>query len=114
MASATAGTYDFLTYDETWAPDFAPNGTRLGLGDVMTRKTYAITLESIAEYGPDAFYKEIYRKRYDHCIAKSNGTMSLSDLANYTVEIGEPLKIAYGGFDIYSGSAPSSGAVVLT
>jgi gamma-glutamyltranspeptidase/glutathione hydrolase len=37
MASATAGSYDFLTYDETWALGFAPNGTRLGLGDVMTR-----------------------------------------------------------------------------
>lgn len=44
MASATAGSYDFLTYDETWALDFAPNGTRLGLGDIMTRKRYANTL----------------------------------------------------------------------
>ncbi len=42
MASAV-GSYDFLTYDSTWAIDFAPNGTRLGLGDTMTRKRYANT-----------------------------------------------------------------------
>ena len=28
---------DFLTEDSAWAMDFAPNGTRLGLGDTMIR-----------------------------------------------------------------------------
>ncbi|KAJ5469165.1 hypothetical protein N7475_006917 [Penicillium sp. IBT 31633x] len=40
----------------TWALDFALNGTRLGLGETVTRKRYADTLEAIAEQGPDAFY----------------------------------------------------------
>ena len=30
-----------LVDDPVWAMDFAPNGTLLGLGDVMTRKRYA-------------------------------------------------------------------------
>jgi len=114
MASATAGSYDFLTNDETWALDFAPNGTRLGLGDVMTRKRYANTLESIAEYGPDAFYKGAIANATITALQKSNGTMTLADLANYTVEIRQTSNITYRGFRIHSGSAPSSGAVVLS
>ena len=113
MAGATSP-YDFLTYEETWALDFAPNGTRLGLGDIMTRKRYANTLESIAEYGPDAFYKGAIANATITALKKSNGTMSLSDLANYTVEIRKPSNITYRGFKVFSGSAPSSGAVVCS
>ncbi|KAG0651421.1 Gamma-glutamyltranspeptidase [Hyphodiscus hymeniophilus] len=114
MASATAGTYDFLTYDETWALDFAPNGARLGLGDLLTRKRYANTLESIAEYGPDAFYTGAIANATITALQKSNGTMTLSDLANYTVEIRQTSNITYRGFKMHSGSAPSSGAVVMS
>ena len=114
MASATAGSYDFLTYDETWALDFAPNGTRLGLGDVMTRKRYANTLESIAEHGPDAFYRGAIANATITALQKSNGTMTLSDLANYAVQIRQTSNITYRGFKMHSGSAPSSGAVVMS
>ncbi|KAI5298174.1 hypothetical protein KEM55_003720, partial [Ascosphaera atra] len=48
---------DFFTQVPTWAIDFAPNGTRLGLGDVMTRHRYASTLEKIGKSGPDVFYE---------------------------------------------------------
>lgn len=51
MASATAGIDNFLVNDPTWAIDFAPNGTLLGLGDTITRRRYADTLESIAKRG---------------------------------------------------------------
>lgn len=114
MESATAGKYDFLTYDETWALDFAPNGARLGLGDTITRKRYANTLESIAEYGPDAFYYGAIANATIVALQKSNGTMTLDDLANYAVQIRDPSSITYRGYKIHSGSAPSSGAVVLS
>lgn len=32
---------NFLVEDPVWAEDFAPNGTLLELGDVITRKRYA-------------------------------------------------------------------------
>ena len=102
MASA-ATSYDFLTYDETWAMDFALNGTRLGLGDVMTRKRYANTLESISEHGPDAFYKGAIANATITALQKLNGTMALSDLANYTIAIRDPSYITYRGFKIHSG-----------
>jgi gamma-glutamyltranspeptidase/glutathione hydrolase len=114
MASATAGLYDFLTYDETWAIDFAPNGTRVGLGDTITRKRYANTLESIAEFGADAYYYGAIANATITALQKSNGTMTLADLAAYSVEIRQTSNINYRGFKIHGGSAPSSGAVVLS
>jgi gamma-glutamyltranspeptidase/glutathione hydrolase len=113
MASATTD-YDFLTYDSTWAIDFAPNGTRLGLGDTMTRKRYANTLEAIAERGVDVFYKGAIANATIQALQKANGTMTLTDLANYTVAIRPTSNITYRGYKIFSGSAPSSGAVVLS
>ena len=42
---------EFLTEDPAWAIDFAPNGTLVQLGQTMTRKRYANTLECIADEG---------------------------------------------------------------
>lgn len=45
----------FLVEDPSWAIDFAPNGHRVKLGETITRKRYADTLEAIATQGPDVF-----------------------------------------------------------
>lgn len=45
----------------------------------MTRKRYANTLESIAEYGPDAFYHGAIANATTTALQKANGTMALSD-----------------------------------
>jgi len=106
--------YDFLTYDPAWAIDFAPNGTRVGLGDVMTRKRFADTLESIAAYGPDVFYTGAIANSTIVALQRANGTMTLSDLKNYTI-LNRPISnITYRGFKVFSGSAPSSGAVLCS
>lgn len=113
MASATAG-YDFLTYDPTWAIDFAPNGTRVKLNDTITRKRYADTLETIATYGADAFYTGAIANATITALQKANGTMTLQDLKNYTVAVRKPAQIEYRGFKLTSCSAPSSGVVALS
>ena len=51
MKSGTTGFDNFLVNDPAWAIDFAPNGTLLGLGDTITRRRYADTLEAIANRG---------------------------------------------------------------
>ena len=56
MDSATNTAGNFLTEDPVWAEDFAPNGTRLQLGDTITRKRYADTLETIANEGIETLY----------------------------------------------------------
>lgn len=105
---------DFLTNDPAWAVDFAPNGTLVKLGDTMTRKRYADTLETIAQQGVDAFYTGAIAKATIAAIQAANGTMTMHDLKNYTVALRKPLNIQYGKYKLTSTSAPSSGAVALS
>ena len=114
MDQAVAGIQNFLVEDPTWALDFAPNGTRLGLGDIMTRKRYANTLEEIARGGADAFYEGAIAQTTIAALQKANGTMTVDDLKNYSVAIRKPATINYRGYKLTSGSAPSSGVVALS
>ena len=113
MIAATARQEDFLSQDPTWAIDLAPNGTRLGVGDIITRKRYAETLETIANRGPDAFYSGPIAETMINALQQANGTMTLDDLRNYTVAIRKPAQIDYRGYKLTSCSAPSSGVVAL-
>ncbi len=80
----------------------------------MTRERYASTLEMIAEHGPDAFYSGAIANATIAALQNSDGIMTLSDLEKYAVEIRPTSKITYRGFKMHSGSAPSSGAVVMS
>ncbi|KAL1957851.1 hypothetical protein VTO42DRAFT_5416 [Malbranchea cinnamomea] len=106
--------HDFLTEDPAWAIDFAPNGTRLGRGDVITRRRYADTLEAIASRGADAFYTGPIAQATINALQRANGTMTMEDLRNYTVAIREPAEIEYRGYKIASTTAPSGGPIGLS
>ena len=113
-ANASAQVPNFLTKDPNWALDFAPNGTLVGVGDTITRKRYADTLETIANKGPDAFYTGSIAANTIAALKAANGTMTMHDLANYTVAIRPTANITYRGYRVQSCSAPSSGEVVLS
>jgi gamma-glutamyltranspeptidase/glutathione hydrolase len=117
MASATAPASapngNFLLNDISFAIDFAPNGTLVKLNDTMTRKRYADTLETIAQYGADVFYKGAMANATIQALKASSGIMTLEDMANYTILSRKPSQITYRDFTITSGSAPSSGEVAL-
>ena len=103
----------FLTDDPTWAIDFAPNGRLVKLGETITRKRYADTLEVIGAEGADAFYTGAIANATIAALRKANGTMTLEDLKNYTVAIRKPAAISYRGYKLHSTNAPSSGVVAL-
>ncbi|OAL45363.1 gamma-glutamyltranspeptidase [Pyrenochaeta sp. DS3sAY3a] len=108
------GDTDFLYKDPAWAQDFAPNGTRLGAGDTITRRRYANTLHTIAKKGVAAFYSGNIARSTVTAVQKAGGILSLDDLASYSVKIREPLTITYRGFKLTGCEAPSSGAVTLS
>lgn len=105
---------NFLVDDPSWAIDFAPEGRRVRLGETMTRKRYAATLESIAQRGADAFYKGPIANATIAALRRANGTMTLDDLRNYTVALRKPVHINYRGSKLTSTNAPSSGVVALS
>ncbi|CAG8068398.1 unnamed protein product [Penicillium olsonii] len=114
MESAVGDGEDFLSKNPTWAIDFAPNGTRLGLGDKITRHRYADTLEAIGKHGPDAFYTGPIAETMINALQSANGTMTLDDLKNYTVAIRNVSHIDYRGYKVTGCTAPSSGVVGLS
>ncbi len=105
--------FDFLTKDRNWAIDFAPNGTRLGLGDTIHRKRYADTLERLALEGAEAFYTGSMADATVEAVKASNGTMIAQDLRDYAIVPRPAIEIRYRGFNIYGCGAPASGAVAL-
>ncbi len=114
MASAIVGIPNFLVDEPSWAIDFAPNGTLLGLNDTITRRRYADTLETIATRGPDAFYTGPIAEATIRTLQAHNGTMTMEDLKNYTVALREPAAIDFRDYRIRSCSAPSSGTVAMS
>jgi gamma-glutamyltranspeptidase/glutathione hydrolase len=105
---------DFLVNDPTWAIDFAPHGKILTIGETITRKRLANTLETIANDGPDAFYKGPMAAAMIRTVQSTNGTMTMADLSNYTVASRKPATLKYRGYKLSSCSAPASGIVALT
>ena len=114
MDSAVEGIENFLVEDPTWAIDFAPNGTRLGLGDTITRRRYADTLESVARRSSDAFYTGPIAEAMIRTLQANDGIMTMDDLKNYSVALREPAAIDYRDYKIRSCSAPSSGIVAMS
>lgn len=113
MDSAVGDGEDFLVNDPSFAIDFAPDGKRVQFGDIMTRKRYADTLETIAKHGPDAFYAGPIAEATIRALQASNGIMTLDDLQNYTAVVRNYSQIEYRGFKVTSTSTPSSGTVAL-
>jgi gamma-glutamyltranspeptidase/glutathione hydrolase len=105
---------DFLVTDPSWAQDFAPHGTVLGLGDTLYRKRYADTLETIANEGPEAFYTGRIAETMIDAVRATNGIMTLEDLQNYEVVIRDTPQIDYRGYTVTSTSAPSAGVIGLS
>ncbi|KAI4199875.1 MAG: hypothetical protein LQ350_004323 [Teloschistes chrysophthalmus] len=114
MNAGSTGQENFLVNEPSWAIDFAPNGTRLGLGDTLTRRRYADTLETIAKRGANAFYTGPIANATIQALRRANGTMTLNDLKNYTVAIRKPASITYRDYKLTACSAPSSGEVALS
>lgn len=114
MNAAVGDGEDFFIKNPIWAQDFAPNGTRLGLGDIITRRHYADTLEAIAKHGPDAFYTGPIAEAMIKAMKAENGTMTMKDLADYKIAFRNTSQIDYRGYKITSSTAPSSGNVALS
>ncbi|KAL8884429.1 MAG: hypothetical protein Q9205_007948 [Flavoplaca limonia] len=104
----------FLTGKPEWALDFAPNGTRLGLGDVMKRQRYAATLEDIAATGSKLFYSGELATQIVETVRRAGGIMTTEDFAQYSVITRKPVEIDFHGHRVFACGEPASGAVVLS
>lgn len=82
-------------------------------GDVLRNPDLAKSLTLIAEQGADMFYNGEIADAIMAEIEKYEGVMTREDLANYKVNLREPVKSTYRGYEIISCPPPSSGGTHL-
>ena len=82
-------------------------------GDVLRNPDLAKSLTLIAEQGADVFSNGEIADAIMAEIEKYEGVMTREDLANYKVNLREPVKSTYRGYEIISCPPPSSGGTHL-
>ncbi|CAG8575136.1 7089_t:CDS:10, partial [Diversispora eburnea] len=84
----------------------------LNEGDIIFRKNYSQTLETIAE-NPNDFYEGSIAKSIASEIQRQGGLITLEDLKNYKPVIREPLVGHYQGKKFITTPEPGSGTILL-
>jgi len=82
-------------------------------GDRLLQFDLADTLQSIADDGPNAFYKGRTATQIADAVRAADGIMTKEDLANYRAVERPVVRGTYRGYDIVSMPPPSSGGVAL-
>jgi gamma-glutamyltranspeptidase/glutathione hydrolase len=82
-------------------------------GDRWVQKDLGRALRSIAEEGPDAFYKGWIADRLAEEMKRGGGLITKDDLAAYQAHARAPIHGTYRGYDVYGPPPPSSGGTCL-
>ncbi|MEA5446125.1 gamma-glutamyltransferase [Gammaproteobacteria bacterium AB-CW1] len=82
-------------------------------GWVLKQPDLAETLERLADYGHDGFYRGELAERMVEGVREAGGIWRLQDLADYQVVEREPIVSEYRGSRITAASPPSAGGVAL-
>jgi gamma-glutamyltranspeptidase/glutathione hydrolase len=88
-------------------------GSRFEAGDRLVQTDLAVTLEQIAQQGPDAFYKGPIPVAVEKASSANGGILTAQDFADYRVTEGPPLTCSYRGYRIVSAPPPSSGGTTI-
>ncbi|KAJ2587496.1 hypothetical protein IWW49_003444 [Coemansia sp. RSA 1797] len=89
------------------------HGNLLKVGDKVRRPELADTLEEIARDGPNAFYKGRIAKSLVKTVQERGGILTTDDFALYKAVERTPIETYYHGRRVITGSAPTSGSVLL-
>jgi gamma-glutamyltranspeptidase/glutathione hydrolase len=90
---------------------FKENGVPYEPGDLLVQKDLAHTLTLIARHGPDGFYAGETAEKIVQEMQRGGGLIDLESLAGYKVDIREPVRGTYRGYEIVAMPPPSSGGV---
>ena len=83
------------------------------VGETFKNPDFAKTLRIISEKGEAGFYEGEIAQAMVDTVNKYGGIFTMEDLANYEVEVMEPVHTNYRGYDIYSSPSPSSGGTIV-
>lgn len=98
-------------YPETAKVLLKRDGTPYAAGELLLQPDLALTMTSIANSGPEWFYRGPFAKMVGDWMQQNGGILSADDFANYQCKFREPIRTMYRGYDVIGMSPPSSGGV---
>jgi gamma-glutamyltranspeptidase / glutathione hydrolase len=87
---------------------YGKDGRPLKGGDRLVQSDLGKTFKQLAEVGPAPFYSGSIAKAIDRKMKEVGSFLSIDDLKSNQAEWGEPLKINYKGFDVYTAPLPAN------
>ncbi|MBL3591991.1 MAG: gamma-glutamyltransferase [Synergistaceae bacterium] len=88
---------------------FFEEGLPIEAGRILRQPELAKAFRLLAQDGPDAFYRGPIGEALVAAVNASGGAMTMKDLQNYAVKVGDPVRGSYRGYEIYSTPPASSG-----
>jgi gamma-glutamyltranspeptidase / glutathione hydrolase len=92
---------------------YAPQGRRLGEGDVFRFPELAEALERFADEGAEPFYRGDLAARISEFVAGHGGTVGPQDLASYEALERAPVVAPFRGAEVLTNPPPSSGGILI-
>ena len=82
-------------------------------GDRFVQPELAQTLRTLADEGPDAFYRGRIAEQIVAEMQAGGGLITAEDLAGYEAKVRPAVHGTFRGYDVYGPPLPSSGGIVL-
>ncbi len=82
-------------------------------GEIFRQPELAATLQRIAEFGADDFYRGETAKLLVDQMSRSNGLITMEDLESYEAVWREPMRSIWRDYEIVSAPPPSSGGFAV-
>ena len=96
---------------ETKAVFTKKDGTWYKEGDLFRQPELAKTLRAVAEQGAGFMYTGPWARKLVTAVQADGGKMTMEDLEKYNAIWSEPLKVSYGGCEIFAHGLPAQGGV---
>jgi gamma-glutamyltranspeptidase len=102
-----------LADDEDAARIFLPEGRLPRLGDKIVQAQLARTLQTIADGGPETFYRGPLGARFAAAVQAKGGLIQEHDLIDYSCQIQDPISTTYRGYHVLEAPPNSTGFTLL-
>lgn len=90
-----------------------PDGNTYDRGEIIRNPDYAKTLQHLAKYGPEDFYRGALARRMSEDLSANGSYVTAEDLANYSVRENMSVTGTYRGHTITSAASPHGGPTLI-
>jgi gamma-glutamyltranspeptidase / glutathione hydrolase len=98
-------------FESARAVYFGPDGRVLGAGGLLKQPDLAATYRHIEAQGSPWFYRGPFAQAAERWMKANGGLLTAKDFREYRVQLREPIRTDYRGFEVVSFPPPSSGGV---